>query len=106
MAGLYEIWRNDAVEGDHPDAFVWSACVITTKAEDSLGQIHDRMPMLVEPNSYATWLDANVTEPDEVQEVLVPAAPGRLQAYPVSTQVNHVQNNGPELIESLPLEDV
>ncbi len=104
MAGIYEIWRNEAVDRDHEDAFVWSASVITTTAEDSLGHIHDRMPMLVERDRYDDWLDSSVTEPSELAELLVPAAPGRLQAFPVTTKVNHVQNNGPELIEPLPLE--
>ncbi|MBA2573932.1 MAG: SOS response-associated peptidase [Nocardioidaceae bacterium] len=105
MAGLYEIWRNEAVDREHEEAFLWSACVITTTAEDSLGHIHDRMPMLVQPEGYDAWLDASVTEPSHLADVLVPAAPGRLHAYPVSAQVNQVQNNGPELIRPLPLED-
>ena len=36
--------------------------------------------------------------------LLAPAAPGRLEAFPVSTLVSNVRNNGPELVESLPLE--
>jgi putative SOS response-associated peptidase YedK len=104
MAGLYEIWRNRAVDEDHPDAFLWSATVITTTAEDELGHIHDRMPMFVEPAGYSTWLDATMTEPQDLRDVLVPAAPGRLRAFPVSKAVNNVRNNGPELVEPLPVE--
>ncbi|MGI8434649.1 MAG: SOS response-associated peptidase [Nocardioidaceae bacterium] len=104
MAGLYEIWRNEQVPKDHPDAFLWSAAVITTSAEDPLGHIHDRMPMLVEPDRYDAWLDPAVTSTDELRELLVPAAPGRLTAYPVSTDVNNVRNNGPELIAAVELE--
>ncbi len=104
MAGLYEIWRNRDVPEDHSDAFVWSVTVITTTAEDSLGHLHDRMPMLVEPASYDTWLDPSVTTPEHVTDVLVPAAPGRLSAYPVSTAVNNHRNNGIELIAPLPVE--
>ena len=37
--------------------------------------------------------------------LLVPAAPGRLEAWPVSTAVNSVRNNGPELVEPLPVDD-
>lgn len=103
MAGLYEIWRDPAVEdADAPGAWLWSATVITTSAEDSLGHIHDRMPMLVERSRYDDWLDASTTDPDILRRLLVPAAPGRLEAYPVSTEVNHVQNNGAELVEPLP----
>jgi putative SOS response-associated peptidase YedK len=78
--------------------------VITTSAEDSVGHIHDRMPMLVEPSSYDAWLDAGLTEFEDLAGVLVPAAPGRLDAYPVSTAVNNVRNNGAELIDPLPIE--
>lgn len=106
MAGLYEIWRNPAVaDKDGDGAFLWSASVITTTAEDSLGQIHDRMPMLVEPDHYAAWLDPTTSAPDDLSELLVPAAPGRLQAYPVSREVNNVRNNGPELLEPMAAED-
>ncbi len=104
MAGLYEIWRNKEVAEDEPGAFVWSATVITTTAEDSVGHIHDRMPMLVEPDRYAAWLDATVDDPGDLAELLVPAAPGRLEAYPVSTEVNNVRNNGADLTTPLPTE--
>jgi len=104
MAGLYEFWRDPAADADDPLAWLATCTVITTQAEDDLGRIHDRMPMLVERPRYAQWLDPAVTDPDLLRGLLVPAAPGRLAAYPVSTAVNDVRNNGPELVESLPLE--
>jgi putative SOS response-associated peptidase YedK len=78
--------------------------VLTTSAEDSLGHIHDRMPLLVEPDRFGAWLDPTRIDPQGLRELLVTAAPGRLEAYPVSTQVNNVRNNGPELLEPLPIE--
>jgi putative SOS response-associated peptidase YedK len=101
MAGLYEIWRNPAVPEDDEDAFVWTCTVITTSATDELGRIHDRMPMLVEPDRYDAWLDVRLADPDKLQALLVPAAPGRLEAFPVATTVNNVRNNGPELVAPL-----
>jgi putative SOS response-associated peptidase YedK len=96
MAGLYELWRD-------PDkgTWLWTCTLITTDAEDDLGHIHDRMPMFVEPGSWARWLDPGLTDPEEVSGLLVPAAPGRLEAYPVSTAVNNVDNNSPDLIAPL-----
>jgi len=104
MAGLYEIWRDPTRDDDDPQRFRWSCTVLTTTAEDAVGHIHDRMPLLVEPERYAAWLDPGQDDPELLRSLLVPAAPGRLEAYPVSTSVNNVRNNGPELLEPLPVE--
>ncbi|WP_323793848.1 SOS response-associated peptidase [Nocardioides sp.] len=103
MAGLYEIWRDPDRADDDPDRFRWTCTVITTDATDDLGRIHDRMPLMVEPERRAAWLDPR-TPRAELFDLLVPAAPGSLEAYPVSTRVGNVRNNGPELVEPLPLE--
>jgi putative SOS response-associated peptidase YedK len=105
MAGLYEIWKDPTRDDDDPERFRWTCTVLTTRAEDAVGHIHDRMPLLVERERYAEWLDPTVAG-DRAGRLLVPAAPGRLQAYPVSTAVNNVRNNGPELLDPLPPEDV
>lgn len=107
MAGLYELWRDrDRPDGD-PEAWLWSCTILTTTAEDDLGRIHDRMPLFVEPDRYDAWLDpSGGSDPDALRGLLVPASPGLLQAVPVSTKVNKVTNDGPDLVEPLPLEDV
>lgn len=102
MAGLYEIWRDQTRSDDDPDRFRWTCTVLTTQAEDSLGHIHDRMPLMVERDRWGDWLDPRV---GGELSLLVPAAPGRLEAYPVAPLVSNVRNNGPELVEPLPLED-
>ena len=104
MAGLYEVWRDKTRDDDDPQRFLWSCTVITTSAEDSVGHIHDRMPLMVERDRWASWLDPSVDDPDTLKQLLVPAAPGRLEAYPVSTAVNRVRNNGPELLDALAAE--
>ena len=102
MAGLYEIWRDPDRAEDDPDRFRWTCTVLTTAAEDSLGHIHDRMPLLVERDRWKEWLDPTVGGDTSL---LVPAAPGRLEAFPVSTRVGNVRNNDPSLVEPLPVED-
>ncbi len=104
MAGLYEIWRDPTLDEDDPARFRWTCTVITTDAEDDLGRIHDRMPLMVTPDRWGSWLDPT-TSRDALLDLLVPAAPGGLEAFPVSTLVSNVRNNGPELIEPLPLEE-
>jgi putative SOS response-associated peptidase YedK len=105
MAGLYEIWRDPTRDEDDPARFRWTCTVLTTEAEDAVGHIHDRMPLMVEPDRRAAWLDPTVSSKDDLLSLLVPAAPGRLEAFPVSTLVSNVRNNGPELVEPIPLED-
>ena len=102
MAGLYEIWRDPTRAEDDPARFRWTCTVLTTQAEDSLGHIHDRMPLMVERDRWHEWLDP--THPGDTS-LLVPAAPGRLEAYAVSTLVSNVRNNGPELVVPLALSD-
>lgn len=106
MAGLYEIWRDPDKADEDPSAFRWTTTVITTEAEDSLGRIHDRMPLMLTPDRYAEWLDPSITSTERLLALLSPAVPGRLEATPVSTLVSNVRNNGPELIEPLPVQEV
>jgi putative SOS response-associated peptidase YedK len=123
MAGLYEIWRPagedrrggpvgadreagrdgpvGAPTGAPEEEWLLTCTVLTTEATDDVGRIHDRMPMLVEPERFDAWLDPALTAPDDVRSLLVPAAAGSLGAYPVSTAVNKVRNNGPELVKPL-----
>jgi putative SOS response-associated peptidase YedK len=103
MAGLYEIWRDPELAEDDPHRFRWTCTVLTTEAEDAVGHIHDRMPLMVEPERWEAWLNPG-TAKDHLLDLLVPAAPGNLEAYPVSTLVGNVRNNGPELLEPLALE--
>ena len=105
MAGLYEIWRDPTRDDDDPERFRWTCTVLTTEAEDAVGHIHDRMPLMVERERWAQWLDPTVEGQGALLDLLVPAAPGNLEAYPVSTLVSNVRNNGPELVEPIPLDE-
>jgi putative SOS response-associated peptidase YedK len=104
MAGLYEIWRDPTRPEDDPDRFRWTCTVITTDAPDDLGRIHERMPLMVPRERWDDWLDPRRSDRSELLELLQPAAPGVLEAFPVSTKVSNVRNNGPDLIEPLPLQ--
>jgi putative SOS response-associated peptidase YedK len=104
MAGLYEFWRDPAGEGDA--AWLLSVTILTTSAEDTLGHVHDRMPLMVDPSAWPAWLDPAQVDPAAVRELLVPARPGLLEAYPVPRAVNNVANSGPQLIEPLPAEEL
>jgi len=92
MAGLYEFWKA-------PDAsWLTSVTIITTAARDAVGRLHDRMPMVVEAANWDAWLDPGFGH-DAGGLLSVPAA--HLDFHPVSTAVNKVGNEGPELVEPL-----
>ena len=99
MAGLYEWWRDPALDEDDPDSWRLTCTVITTDATDDIGRIHDRMPMTVAREDWAAWLDP--AHRVEAAGLIRPADATPLDAYPVSTAVNSVRNNGPALIEPL-----
>lgn len=101
MAGLYEWWRDRTREDSDPEAWRLTCTIITTDATDALGRIHDRMPMTVAPDNWGAWLDPTIGA-DEAGGLFAPADSLALDAYPVSTRVNSVRNNGAELLEALP----
>jgi putative SOS response-associated peptidase YedK len=98
FAGVYELWRDAALPDDHERAWLWTAAIITTQATDDVGQIHDRMPMVISHDHWADWLNPDNTEPGQLQAAMLPAMAGGLALHPVSTAVNFVRNNGPGLI--------
>ncbi|MBY3985555.1 SOS response-associated peptidase [Rhodococcus fascians] len=98
MAGLYELWRDPTKADDDEDRWVWSATVLTSPAADALGHIHDRSPVVLPPELRASWLDPTLTDLREVSELLAAIPEPRLEPYEVSTAVNSVKNNSPELL--------
>ncbi len=103
MAGLYEIWRDPALDREDDAAWLRTCTVITTAATDAAGHVHDRMPMVVRPDAVDAWLDPTLTDPERVLGLLQTDAT-ELEAYAVSTDVNSVRNNGPDLLRPLPEE--
>jgi putative SOS response-associated peptidase YedK len=101
FAGIYELWRDDSLPDDHERAWLWTAAIITTQATDDVGEIHDRMPMVIKPEHWADWLDPANTEPGQIHAAMLPAMAGGMTSHPVSMAVNTVRNNGPELIKPL-----
>ncbi|OZC62625.1 hypothetical protein CH306_04875 [Rhodococcus sp. 15-725-2-2b] len=98
MAGLYELWRDPTKAEDDEARWVWSVTVLTSPAADALGHIHDRSPVVLPPDLRASWLDPAVTDLGDVRDLLAAIPEPRLKPYEVSTAVNSVKNNSPELL--------
>jgi putative SOS response-associated peptidase YedK len=95
FAGLYEFWSDRAV----PDSPTITTCtIITTASDGALGEVHDRMPLVLARSSWARWLDPGEHDPSDLLRPWDEATGEHLELRPVSTLVNKVDNNGPELL--------
>lgn len=98
FAGLYEFWPDPALPEDHEHKWLMTFTIITTAATDALGHIHDRTPLIIPPDLYPDWLDPQNHDRTGVQQLLDAIPEPVLTPRVVSTEVNSVRNNGPDLI--------
>jgi len=93
VAGLWAAWRNPTTKER-----VLSCTIITTTANSLMAPLHDRMPVILDDEALERWLDPSPTETADLLGLLVPCSDDTLSAYAVSSLVNNVRNDGPELI--------
>jgi putative SOS response-associated peptidase YedK len=99
FAGLFEFWRDRSRPEGDPEAWLTSFTIITTAADPGLDRIHDRQPLVLDPDQVATWLDPDEQDPEVVRALLGFARPGRFEAYPVGRAVGSARANGPQLLD-------
>lgn len=99
MAGLWDERRQD--DGEPQGSYT----ILTGSANDAMAQIHDRMPVILHPDDAGDWMDPDIEELGPLEHMLQPIPDDELEMYPVSTAVNSVRNNGPELIEPIAAQD-
>lgn len=90
FAGLWDGWKN--AEGQ----WIKSCSILTTTPNTVTSAVHDRMPVIPDPNSYDLWLDPGMTNVQVVSELLKPFDARLMRCYPVSGRVNHVANDDEE----------
>ena len=93
FAGLWEIWKSP--EG----AEVRSCTIITTQPNSLLEPIHNRMPVILPPASYSSWLVPEDRQPAQLNDLLIPYPASEMMASPVSRMVNIPQVDSPDLIK-------
>jgi putative SOS response-associated peptidase YedK len=92
FAGLWESWGRGG-EGE-----IRTCTILTTAANAVVGEIHERMPVIVAPDAYDVWLDP-ASERAELTGLLAPYPEDEMEAYPVSRFVNSPSNNDPRCVE-------
>ena len=93
FAGIYSVWHD--VE-NHP---LYTFSIMTTRPNEEMQEIHDRMPVILLPEQEALWLEPAYSEQEQLADLLVPYEDGKLEMYRVSTDVNSTRNNDEHLIE-------
>jgi putative SOS response-associated peptidase YedK len=92
FAGLWETWTGPS--GEEVD----TAAIVTTTANRTVADIHDRMPVMLGPDQFDFWLDCDRVDDRTAAEALVPLPDDAVEAYPVSAAVNHHANDNPDLL--------
>jgi len=94
MAGIWESWQNPKGET------VESCAIITTAANTIVAKLHDRMPVILPKDCYGLWLDS-AREGFSFLEYVRPYDPFKMTAYPVSSMVNDVKNEGEGCVQRI-----
>lgn len=96
LAGLWE-----PPDGAGPPTF----CIVTTGANRIVGEVHDRMPVILAGESAALWLGDTPLGSEELARLTLPAADGLLRARRVDPYVNNSRHEGPRCVAPPPPED-
>lgn len=95
FAGLWESWRGaDA-------APTLSCAILTTEPNELMARIHNRMPVILPREAYATWLDPSLRDPADLTALMQPLPDGAMEACEVSRLVNQPTNDRPECIAAI-----
>jgi putative SOS response-associated peptidase YedK len=90
FAGIWDRWKNasgNAIE---------TCSILTTTPNAVTAVVHDRMPVILDPDSYDLWLDPGMKDVGPVSELLKPCDAKIVRSFPVSTRVNQVTNDDAE----------
>jgi len=99
MGGLWDTWKS--TEGLILNSF----SILTREAAPVLSELHHRMPLILREGAFEPWLDPDLQSPEKIEEIIDAYSIGdEFHFHPVSTRVNSVRNNDPELIRPVPLQ--
>lgn len=92
FAGLWDRWI------DPGGTTVLTCTILTTTANELVGTIHNRMPVILPEDALDLWLDSGSSISSQLSRLMAPYPAGEMRAYPVSTSVNSPRNDNPSCI--------
>lgn len=87
FAGLWDRWK------DPSGNWVKSCSILTTTPNGVTSPVHDRMPVILDPDDYDLWLDPGMRDISAASDLLKPYDAQQMRCYPISTRINHVAND-------------
>ena len=90
FAGIWDRWK------DPSGNWVKTCSILTTTPNAVTAAVHDRMPVILDPDGYDLWLDPGMTNVTEASELLQPYDARLMRCYPVSTRIDSVVNDDEE----------
>ena len=99
FGGLMETYSSD--NGSEID----TGCILTTRSNDMIGDIHHRQPVVIKPKDFERWLDCVNHNPNDVADLMEPVDDDYFSAIAVSDKVNKVANHGPDLQQPIEVGD-
>jgi putative SOS response-associated peptidase YedK len=94
LAGLWEHWQDD--QGNELETFT----ILTTSANELIGELHDRMPVIIDRENFPAWLDHATEDTDVARELCRPYPSELMMHRPVSRYVNNARHEGPACLEA------
>jgi putative SOS response-associated peptidase YedK len=90
FAGIWDRWR------DASGKTIETCSILTTTPNAVTSTVHDRMPVILDPDCYDLWLDPGMREVAVASEMLKPFDARLMRSYPVSSRINSVANDDEE----------
>ena len=92
FAGIWDEWRQEGV-------VLPTSAIITTRPNELVRPVHNRMPVIIREEDYDLWLDDSPSNQEKRRELLRPYSAAEMESYAVSALVNDPQHEGAELID-------
>jgi putative SOS response-associated peptidase YedK len=100
FAGLWERWCDTAGE------VVETCTILTSKPNPLVSDVHDRMPVILQPENYELWLDPGIADSRLLADCFKPFDAGLMKKHPVSSRVNRAENDDQDCAREVPLASV
>jgi putative SOS response-associated peptidase YedK len=100
FAGIWDRWK------DPQGGWIKTCSILTTTPNAVTSAVHDRMPVILDPDAYDLWLDPGMTNAAAASELLKPYDATSMRSYPGSTRINHVANDDEDCCRAVELTQI